>query len=169
MWVFVEVKFKVEQLEGIGRSSTESAKEICRKGRFVTTVDCGRGVIFGVNERGYYLLLLQRGKGASDTARSGHPIAYMLAKRLWSEALMKPITGWIPFRISPAQTTIKPGPASPFVTAFVKRTGNRVAVRIDGIEAISLTDDTFADGQAGVGYFGAGHALFRNLEVHGVE
>jgi VWFA-related protein len=127
------------------------------------------GLIFRVNERGYYLLLLQRGKGASGILGSRHPIAYTLAKRFWSEPFMKSIAGWTPFQRSPVETTMKPGPVSPFVTAFVKCAGNRITVRIDGIEAISVTDDTFTHGQAGVGFFGAGHALFRNLEVQGVE
>jgi VWFA-related protein len=127
------------------------------------------GLIFRANERGYYLLLLQRGKGASDVMGSRHPIAYTLAKRFWSEPFMKSIVGWTPFRRSPMQTTIRQGPVNPYVTAFVKCTGNRITVRIDGIEAISLTDDSFADGQAGVGFFGVGRALFRNLEVRGAE
>jgi Ca-activated chloride channel homolog len=126
------------------------------------------GLIFRVNERGYYLLLLQRGKGASEVGGS-HPIAYTLTKRLWSEPFMQPITGWNPLRTSPRETIIKSGPVSPFVTASVKCAGNRITVRIDGIDAISVTDDTFRDGQVGVGFFGAGHALFRNLEVQGIE
>jgi hypothetical protein len=127
------------------------------------------GLIFRVNELGYYLLLVQRGKGASDTTRSGHAIAYTLAKRFWNEPFMKSIIGWTAFRIRPTEATIKPGPGSPFVTAFVKCAGNRITVRIDGIEAISLTDDAFTDGQVGMGFFGIGRARFRNLEAQGTE
>lgn len=127
------------------------------------------GLIFRVNDRGYYLLLLQRGKGASDTTRGYHPVAYTVAKRFWSEPFMKPIVAWTPFRISPMEPTVRPGPVSPFITAFVKCAKNRITVRIDGIEAISLSDDTFDGGQVGMGFFGAGRALFRNLEVQGIN
>ena len=82
---------------------------------------------------------------------------------------MKPIVAWTPFRISPMEPTVRPGPVSPFITAFVKCAGNRITVRIDGIEAISLSDDTFDGGQVGMGFFGAGRALFRNLEVQGIN
>lgn len=127
------------------------------------------GLVFRVNERGYYLLLLQRGVGASEILGARHPVAYTLAKRFWSEPFTQPITDWIPLRTSPREMPIKSGPVNPFVTAFVKCAGNRITVRIDGMEVISLTDDTFTDGQVGMGFFGAGHALFRNLEAQGVE
>ena len=65
------------------------------------------GLIFRVNDRGYYLLLLQGGKGASDTTRGYHPVAYTVAKRFWSEPFMKPIVAWTPFGISPMEPTVK--------------------------------------------------------------
>jgi hypothetical protein len=33
------------------------------------------------------------------------------------------------------------------------------------LEAISLTDDTFADGEVGIGFWEHGRALFRDLQV----
>jgi hypothetical protein len=32
---------------------------------------------------------------------------------------------------------------------------------------MSLTDDSFADGQVGMAFFGLGHAIFRDLQVEG--
>ena len=51
------------------------------------------------------------------------------------------------------------------MTAEVECNGNRITVRVDGIQAISLTDDSFGDGQIGMAFFGRGHALFRDLLV----
>ncbi len=123
------------------------------------------GLVFRVNERGYYLLLLQRGKGASDTARGGNPIAYKLVKRFWNSLEERPIVPWTPFHLNRMETTVKPGPVNPSITAMVECTGKRITVRIDGIQAISLNDDTFTDGQVGVAFFGSGHGLFRDLQV----
>jgi hypothetical protein len=36
-------------------------------------------------------------------------------------------------------------------------------------KAISVTDDTFDDGQVGVAFFGHGRALFRDLQVEGSQ
>jgi hypothetical protein len=44
-----------------------------------------------------------------------------------------------------------------------------VSIRIDGIAAISLIDDSFADGQAGMASFGHGHARFRDLQVEALK
>jgi VWFA-related protein len=130
------------------------------------------GLIFRLNARGYYLLLLQRGKGASDTLVrdvDGRAIAYKLVKRFWDGPAEETIVPWTPFRPSPTETSFKPGPVSPWVTAAVECAGSHIAVRIDGIQAIDFTDDAFADGQIGMAFFGHGRALFRDLEVQGVQ
>jgi hypothetical protein len=42
-------------------------------------------------------------------------------------------------------------------------------VRTDGIQAISRTHDNLSDGQVGMGFFGHGRALFRDLQAEGFE
>jgi hypothetical protein len=126
------------------------------------------GLIFRLNEKGYYLLLLQRGKGASDTVGfdpGHHAIAYKLVKKFWGGTAEEPIVPWTPFRLSPSEATVKPGPVSLGITAAVECTGNRITVRIEGIQAISLTDDALTDGQVGMAFFGRGRAIFHDLQV----
>ena len=119
-------------------------------------------MIFRLNERGYYLLLVQR------FDKSHSKVLYKLVKRFWDVLPEEPIVPWTPFRPSPSRSTVKPGPVSPWITA-VDCAGNRIAVLIDGIQAISVTDDTFDDGQVGVAFFGHGRALFRDLQVEGSQ
>jgi hypothetical protein len=47
----------------------------------------------------------------------------------------------------------------------VECVGSRISIRIDGIAAISLIDDSFANGQVGMAFFGHGHARFRDPQV----
>jgi Ca-activated chloride channel family protein len=122
------------------------------------------GLIFRLNERGYYRLLLQKGnrhgaKGFEET------ISYKLEKKFWDTDSDEAMIPWTVFRTGLSDTIAKPGPQSPWVTAGVKCAGNRITVQIDGIEAISLTDDSFADGEVGMGFWGRGRALFRDLQV----
>jgi VWFA-related protein len=105
--------------------------------------DGAGGLIFRLNERGYYLLLLKHAN-------------YKLVKKFWGGVADEPLVNWAGLhRIS----------ADPRMTAEVECNGNRITVRVDGIQAISLTDDSFGDGQIGMAFFGRGHALFRDLLV----
>ena len=126
------------------------------------------GLIFRLNERGYYLLLLQKGN-RDPLNQFSHTISYRLVKRFWTDAADLPIVPWTVFRAGLSDRTMRPGPPSPWMTAFVECADNRITVRIDGSEAISLTDDTFSDGQAGMAFFGHGAALFRDFQAEGVQ
>jgi len=109
------------------------------------------GLIFRLNDRGYYLLLVQEGR--QD--------AYKLVKKFWSSLAEQTIVPWTAVARNPVA-------ASPWIAAAVECTGDRIAVIIDGIQAISLTDGSFPWGQAGMAFFGHGRALFRDLQVEGL-
>jgi hypothetical protein len=102
------------------------------------------GLIFRLNERGYYLLLIQKRKGPADTTPGEDSIEYKLVKRFWIEPFdEEPIVAWTPVRISPLKSKARSGPKERFVTASVECKRNQIRVRIDGTEATSLTDDAF--------------------------
>jgi hypothetical protein len=82
----------------------------------------------------------------ADIFHNSGSVVTLLVKRFWDGLPEEPIVSWTPFRPSPSRSTVKPGPVSPWITA-VDCAGNRIAVLIDGIQAISVTDDTFDDGQ----------------------
>ena len=54
---------------------------------------------------------------------------------------------------------------NPRIIASVECVGDHITVRLDGIEAASLNDDTFDDGQVGMAFFGKGRAFFRDLQA----
>jgi hypothetical protein len=54
---------------------------------------------------------------------------------------------------------------SVWIKAVVECASDRIAVSIDRLQATSLTDDSFADGQAGMAFFGIVRAIFRDLLV----
>jgi Ca-activated chloride channel homolog len=111
------------------------------------------GLIFRANDRGYYLLLIQKGQGL-----------YKLVRKFWDRPAEESIVPWTPYRPNLGEM---PGGANPWITAAVECVGERIKVTIDGIPADGVTDGTFADGQIGMAFFGGGRALFRNLQVDG--
>ncbi|MGO9096281.1 MAG: VWA domain-containing protein [Bryobacteraceae bacterium] len=111
------------------------------------------GLVFRLNERGCYLLLVQWRHMASHLRQE--TVRYKLVKKFWSGPTYEPIVPWTEF----------PRLVGQQIPTAVECVGNRITVRIDGIQAIRVTDDAFPDGQAGMAVSGFGCALFRDFQV----
>jgi hypothetical protein len=111
------------------------------------------GLVFRLNEGGCYLLLVQR-RSMARHLRQGS-VRYTLVKKFWSGPAYGQIVPWTEF----------PRLVGQRIPTAVECAGNGITVRIDGIQAISVTDDAFPDGQAGMAVSGFGRALFRDFRV----
>jgi Ca-activated chloride channel homolog len=124
-------------------------------------------LVFRLNERGCYLLLVQWHSKISNTKQG--EVQFRLAKKFWGTRDYKPITPWDVLTITNSDQRKSTHFVGPEIPASVECVGNHITVRIDGVEAASITDDTFGDGQAGVAIWGVGRALFRDLVVEGLK
>ena len=126
----------------------------------------GGGLIFRLSDRGYYVLVLQRGGGfrTTDSRHDPRRIAFSFVRKFWDGRPDAPIIDWTALR-PPGPPKAKTDPVSPWDTASVECTANHIAVRINGIPCIDLNDGTFADGEVGLAFFGYGRALFHDLKV----
>ena len=121
-----------------------------------TSGEANGGLIFRLNERGYYMVLV-RTHGIRE---------YKLVKRFWGDHEEEVLVPWSKIMSVPKGTGT---PESPSTTIGVECVGDRIGVLIDGAPFLGARDDAFADGQVGMAHFGAGHAVFRDLRAESVK
>ena len=115
------------------------------------------GMVFHLNERGYYALLLS----GSD---KGKTMAFKIVKKIFREDREYEITPWT--RIS---TPSLPGQTQRTEHKItVKSDQGLIQVAVDDQELGKFRDDTFMDGLVGFAVFGNSRAVFRDLMVEGL-
>jgi hypothetical protein len=109
------------------------------------------GLVFRLNETGYYVLMV-------DATGSASHIKFKLAQRTWSlkESTIIPWTEAPPADARADSTSTVLG---------VTCKGGLIVVSINGTEAGRATDASFSRGQVGMAAFGLGRAVFRDLRV----
>jgi VWFA-related protein len=109
--------------------------------------DSSAGLVFRLNEVGYYTLLL---------SRSGNQhLQFKLAKKMWVGSDPPPIVPWTDVPLTNSATS----------TLAVVCSANRIVALVNGREAAKISDASFSSGQVGMAAFGSGHAVFHNLIV----
>jgi VWFA-related protein len=109
------------------------------------------GMIFRLNERGYYAVLLQN---AADS-QGFHGEYFKVIRQRWFD-LERILVPWT--RI---QTDLKPSKERKIM---VECRGKQITIYLDGLQAAEFKDDAFADGYVGMTKIGYGRALFRDLQ-----
>jgi hypothetical protein len=129
----------------------------------------GEGMVFRLNDRGYYALLLTR-IGTTHCS-------FKLLKKNWPpsfsspffsnrEDVIVPWTGCTPTNEHDEaeltrQTTQK--------KITVQCEGDQITIWLDDVQKVRIKDDSFSDGYVGMAQFGYGRALFRNLQVESLQ
>jgi hypothetical protein len=115
------------------------------------------GLVFRLDDRGYYAVLLSR------HARNSHVLAFKLVKKFHFEPMARDLTPWRDLPLSEQilhkQETISVQCRGPIITLVFQ-----------GAAVARYEDADFKEGIVGMILFGEGHAVFRDLlveEVHG--
>ena len=118
------------------------------------------GVVFHLNENGYYALVLS-GTGSLNLSKE---ISFRLIKRMFLNSAPSEIIPWtkIPPQENPSQPPTKTHRIS------VQSDRGQITVIVDGQELTHVQDNTFNRGMVGLGLFGDGRAVFHDLTVEDV-
>ena len=109
------------------------------------------GLVFRLNERGYYALLISRPIGFSK-------VLYKLVKKLLPSAAAQDLLFWDQELLSKPQL----GRPSQHKLGVVCR-GSLIQLNVDGLRVRELRDESFSDGLVGVTLLGEGQAMFDDL------
>jgi len=105
------------------------------------------GLVFRLNERGYYALVISRPVGAK--------VYYKLVEK-FHRAAAHDLLFW--------DQEWRPRPSRPFQHKLgVVCRGSLIQLNVDGLRVRELRDEGFSDGLVGVTLFGEGHAMFDDL------
>jgi Ca-activated chloride channel homolog len=137
----------------------------------------GEGMVFRLNDRGYYAVLLTR--------ISTKYCSFKLLKKAWPDSfyvlpfsrlehVIVPWTGCTP--------TNEHGEAEPYrahTGSLTRQTtqkkitveckGEQITIWLDDVQKVRIKDDSFSDGYVGMAQFGYGRALFRDLQVQSLQ
>ena len=114
-------------------------------------------MVFHLNERGYYALLL-------SGADRGKSMAFKVVKKVFWEGRESEITPWT--RITPSTMPGQTGRTQHKIT--VESDQGLIQVAVDDQPLGEFRDDTFTDGLVGFAVFGTSRAVFRDLVVEGL-
>jgi Ca-activated chloride channel family protein len=111
-------------------------------------------LVFHLSQEGFYALMLTGG-------RSARSIQFKLAKRPLVGGGSAAPSDLIPW------TTVEPqgGASKNAHTVAVEYKHGRIAVFVDDKQVASVSDNSFTSGLVGLGFFGKGNAMFRDLMV----
>ena len=119
-----------------------------------------KGIVFRLNSRGYYGFLV---------TGAGTKLSFKLIKRNWSEHADREIVPWtIVDDIRSTLIEAHRSRADGNVRISVEAKGAQLTTLVNDVPVAQVSDDTFADGYAGMALFGAGTTLFRDLMVEGL-
>lgn len=109
------------------------------------------GLVFRLNERGYYALLISRPVSFSN-------VHYKLVKKVHPSAVAQDLLFW------DQELLRKPQPGKPYRHKLgVVCRGSLIQLNVDGVRVNELRDEHFSDGLVGMALFGEGHAMFDDL------
>lgn len=119
--------------------------------RQTTSAPPAAGLVFRLNERGYYALLISRPTGFSN-------VHYKLVKKIHPSAAAHDLLFWEQELLRSPQ----PGQPHQHKLGVVCR-GSLIQLKVDGVRVNELRDEDFSDGLVGTALFGQGHAMFDDL------
>jgi Ca-activated chloride channel homolog len=121
----------------------------------VYSIPPAAGLVFRINERGYYALVISRPAGFAK-------VYYKLVKK-FHLAAAHDLLFWEQELLS------RPESGKPFQHKLgVICRGNLIQLNVNGVRVRELHDDSFSDGLAGVMLFGVGHAVFDDLVAQSI-
>lgn len=107
------------------------------------------GLVFRLNERGYYALLISHSFGHAK-------VHYKLVKKDLGSTVTRDLLFW--------DEEWRPGPGGIFRHKLgVICRGNLLQLFVENLKVQELRDESFSDGHVGVVLFGEGHAIFDDL------
>jgi VWFA-related protein len=119
------------------------------------------GLIFHLNDRGYDALLLSGGQTSHPGERPQKFVQFKLEQRMFSgdgPDLQSDLVPWTP--VASAD-----GSAFTAHTISLAYKQGEITVFVDDHQVAGALDDTLAEGLIGLGFFGRGSAVFRDLQV----
>jgi len=108
------------------------------------------GLVFHLNDRGYYALIISRSTSGS------RGISFKLVKKYHFATAAQDLTPW---REAPLSDLV----AGPQKKASVQCRGKAISVFLQGQAVAKLDDDDFDEGLVGMVLYGKGRAIFRDL------
>ena len=118
------------------------------------TGSAARGMVFRLNDKGCYALLLAGGGKARG-------LSFKLVKRDFLYEVERTILPWTPVTEAAVREA---GTAS---RIGVECRGERITILINGVQVASANDAEFTAGYLGMAQYGSGHTFFRDLKVEG--
>jgi hypothetical protein len=112
------------------------------------------GLVFRLNERGYYALLISHPFGKAK-------VHYKLVRKDVNSGMTRDLLFW--------EQEWRPGPGAIFRYKLgVVCRGNFIQLLVEGLQVSELRDESFSDGLVGTVLFGEGHAIFDDLVAQSI-
>jgi len=112
------------------------------------------GLVFRLNERGYYALLISQSFGKAK-------VHYKLVKKDIGSTMTRDLLFW--------DAEWRPGPGAIFRHKLgVICRGSLIQLQVEGLKVQELRDESFSDGLVGAVLFGEGHAVFDDLVAQSI-
>jgi len=117
-------------------------------------IPAAAGLVFRLNERGYYALIIGEPSGKAK-------LHYKLVKKDVNSAVTRDLLFW--------DQEWRPGPGGIFRHKLrVVCRGSLIQLQVDGLQVRELCDESFSDGLVGAVLFGEGHSVFDDLVAQSI-
>jgi Ca-activated chloride channel homolog len=139
------------------------ARTISPQGGFLRLAEIASGLVFHLNDEGYYALVLTGGMEKSEAGRSARIIQFKLVRNLFSDDGAGKSVELIPW------TPVVPSTQEGAHEISVEYKAGLITVVVDGGRAGSVHDNRLPSGLVGLAVFGTGDATFRDLVVQDLK
>ncbi len=135
------------------------ARTLRPQGNVLSVSSIAAGLVFHLNEEGYYALLLSGGTAKGETGRSEKIVQFKLVRKLFGEDAPGEATALIPW------TAAAPSAAEDAHKISVEYKDGQIKVMVDDHQAAGIRDNRLPSGLTGLAVFGDGDAVFHDLTV----
>ncbi len=139
------------------------ARALSPQGSVLRLSEVASGLVFHLNDEGYYALVLTGGRARGETGRPAKIIQFKLVRKLFSDdgsGKNAELTPWTPVASSTQEGAHK---------ISVEYKGGQIKVMVDDAQAASIHDDRLPTGLVGLAVFGNGDATFHDLVVQDLK